>query len=63
MASLAKEVCFYLSKTASLRGISSHLLKALETLLTQAECPFTFIDSESVSPVYTDITIHYECHR
>ena len=49
LSNLTKEVCFYLSKTPSLRNISAQFMKTLEVLITQAECPFTYLDTETVS--------------
>lgn len=55
LTSLTSEVCFYLSKTASLRDISKQFLTALEVMVSETECPFVYIDPEFVSTIGTKI--------
>ena len=57
LSNLTKEVCFYLSKTPSLRNISAQFMKTLEVLITQAECPFTYLDTETVSIPSLDVLL------
>ena len=57
LSNLTKEVCFYLSKTPSLRNISAQFMKTLEVLITQADWPFTYLETETVSIPSLDVLI------
>ncbi|XP_067137576.1 protein furry [Centruroides vittatus] len=47
-ARLTRECCQFFTMTDSLRKIASHFLTMLDVLLTQAECPFIYIDPEVI---------------
>ncbi|CAH1777850.1 unnamed protein product [Owenia fusiformis] len=49
LGTLTKEACYFLSKTKALGTITRQLLDMLELLVTQAECPFVYADTEALT--------------
>ncbi|XP_041356858.1 protein furry-like isoform X3 [Gigantopelta aegis] len=48
LMTMTKESCYYISKTEGLKSVASQILQVLDLLYMQMECPFIFIEIETL---------------